>query len=160
MRARLGFVALACLSPGTRSVDEYSMAISYSIDRGARLVRLNYEGEVTYEAWAHMMSTLAADRAFRPGFSVLADRRRAATATVAFVHCVVNFLVAYSEQVAIARWATVVDGQAAYGMSRMAQILLKDLPFPFAVFTDESSAIGWLFGRDDEVDSGDESIPS
>jgi hypothetical protein len=136
------------------------MAISYSIDRGARLVRLHYDGLVVYEDWAHMMSKLAIDRAFAPGFGVLADRRRTGTATVAFVHCVVNFLVAYAERVTISRWATVVDGSAAYGMSRMAQLLLKDLPFPCGVFTDESSAIDWLYGREEDATAGAASAPS
>src|SRR4051812_19138869 len=133
-----------------RADTEAGMGLTYSIEVEQRLARLQYEGETCFAAWREAMLAMLEDVAFEPGMNILADRRRSATASAEFVHAVVNFLAENAASFEGARWATIVSSPAAYGMSRMAQTLASDLPFPLRVFTEESDALAWLAGLDPE----------
>lgn len=122
------------------------MGINYAIDAEARIVRLSYVGETTPEEFAATMSAIFRSTPYRPGFGFLSDRRDAPAATTEYIQRNVAFAEAHQEELAGARWATVVSSTVNYGLSRMAQNLLegKGRPPALMVFTDIGEAERWL----------------
>jgi hypothetical protein len=122
------------------------MGIVYSIDADARLVRLNYVGEVGIDEFRTTMTAIFRASSYRPGFGFLSDRRDAPASTTEYLHGTVAFAAAHQKELAGSRWATVVSIPVNYGLSRMAQNLLEGQErYPMLrVFTDISQAEAWL----------------
>jgi hypothetical protein len=120
------------------------MALSYTIDDEARLVSLQYEGTVTFRAFADTMAAVFADSRHQPGFSFLADRRRAAAPSTEYARLVIRFLEQHADAFGTSRWGAVVASPAAYGMIRMIESRTDRLPIEIGDFSDPVEALAWL----------------
>ncbi len=120
------------------------MPLRYTIDETARIVRLTFEGAVTYPEFAETMAVLFADERYERGLSFLADRRLAAVPTSEYAKQVVAFLERHAESFGPSRWGTVVDGPAAYGMIRIIETRTSRLPVEIRVFTNLTDTLDWL----------------
>jgi hypothetical protein len=120
------------------------MGIRYEIDAAGRLVRLRYEGAPTFEEWAGVMLDVFQAPGYEPGFDFLADRRAVSAPTKEYLQQVVAFAQAHESRLAGSRWAMVVATPAGFGMARMGQVLLGDLPTTMRIFTDMAAAEAWL----------------
>jgi hypothetical protein len=121
------------------------MALNYSLDPQARIVRITYAANPSFEEWAGMMRAIFQDADYAPGWGLLSDRRAVREPqTKAFIEGVVAFLRRHQRELEHGRWAMVVSGIAVYGMARMAQELAGELPVKLGVFTDVDEAREWL----------------
>jgi hypothetical protein len=122
------------------------VAINYSIDAEAQIVRLTYVREPTIEElWATLRAIFrAAD--YRPGFGFLVDRRSVAPPTREFVERVLAFMTLQREALAGGRWAVVVGEMTSYGMGRMGALMseARHAPMPVRPFLDIAEAEAWL----------------
>ena len=121
------------------------MPLSHSIDTTAGIVTLHYAEDPPFEVWAAAMDAVLRDPAFRPGYGLLMDRSRLTTAPEReYIVGVVDYVQRHASQLGGGRVATLVNRPAAYGMARMAQLLLDDTPQATRVFTELSEALAWL----------------
>lgn len=121
------------------------MSLEYSIDRTKGVVTLHYAEDPSLDLWTSTMDAVLRDPEFRPGYALLLDRSRLATAPEAdYIRGVVEYMRGHAAELGGARVAIVVGNAAAYGMARMAQILLEDPPEASQVFTKLEEAMDWL----------------
>jgi hypothetical protein len=119
------------------------MPLTYTIDLPARIARLRYEGDVTFEEWAAAMTDVLAHPEFRSGFGLLYDRRGASPPSRDYVRRTVEFGKAHAEQLGACRVALVVDNADAYARASMGQIL-GGRSLQSDIFTDIREAEAWL----------------
>ncbi len=124
------------------------MKLTYSIDTRARLVRLHYTGNPSFEEWESTVTAVLRDPDYRPGFAFLADRRHLESPTADYIRSIIDFIKDHPAEFAGGRWTVVVGGPASYGMVRMAQALGEGIPVPIQVFTDIDEAERWLRSED------------
>jgi hypothetical protein len=122
------------------------MPITYTIDPDARYVRFRYEGDVGIDEFEAAISAVVGDRDFRPGFSFLVDRRRAAPPTRAYIRDAAEYSKAQGEKLGPGRWAIVVDSAESYARVSMGQILVASV-IEIEIFTDVYDAEAWLRGE-------------
>jgi hypothetical protein len=121
------------------------VGLVYSIDAEARLVRLDYMGEVSADEWCSVMRTVFRQPQFKPGFGFLADRRRGVTPTRLYLERIMAFIACQRAHLAGSRLALVVtDDAASYGMGRMGEIMAEQGPLRVQVFRDIDQAESWL----------------
>ena len=121
------------------------MSLSYVLDRPARIVRITYASNPSFEEWVAMMQAVFREAEYAPGWGLLSDRRAVREPqTKEFIERVVAFLRRHRGELEHGRWAMVVSGVAVYGMARMAQELAGELPVQLGVFTDMDEACEWL----------------
>jgi hypothetical protein len=115
--------------------------VIYSIDPVRRLVQMRLVGDPTIVELSSTMTTIFADSHYRPGFAFLVDRREAVPPTVEYVNMAVKLAHSHAQKLADSRIAFVVQGAASFGMARITQTLLGDLPLSVAVFREGSHII-------------------
>jgi hypothetical protein len=112
-------------------------------------VYLESDEQATLDEWRAAVKEALGSPDYRPGMSVLHDTRRAKR--VAFpeeARVRVWFLMAQTRRHNVARWATVVEGLANYGMGRMAEALVDhERSVSFRIFTDMFEAEVWVRER-------------
>jgi hypothetical protein len=120
------------------------VGINYSIDAGARIVRLEYVGDTTVDELMATLRAIFRSPEYRPGFGFLADRRNAdATAPDEAEH-VLAFMVLYRARVVGCRWALVVGSVASREMGRMGRTIDQGGPVRVQVFQHIEDAERWL----------------
>jgi hypothetical protein len=122
------------------------MPITYTIDPDALLVRFRYEGDVGIDEFETTLTAVVADRDFVPGFSLLLDRRGAASPTREYIRRAGAFAKAQGERLGPGRWAIVVDSAETYARVSMGQILVASF-IELEIFTDIRDAEAWLRGE-------------
>ncbi len=120
--------------------------MTYTIDRGARLIRLVGSGRLTDEELLRCVSSLREDPALDPGMNTLSDMR---DIEVGFTSRGISSMLAVMEETADrrgpAKAALVVSSDVAFGMGRMLQTLSEGRVEPhFRIFRDMSDACEWL----------------
>jgi hypothetical protein len=93
------------------------------------------------------METVLADARFRPGMSIVEDRRGVADAPSRIeVEIAAAWIRANATRIGRSRWAIVVDpgAHAAYGMARVAEFLTDRSGIAQRPFTDISAARAWV----------------
>ena len=124
---------------------EDNILISFSIDTTAGIVTLEYTGDPSFNEWASTMDVVLHDAAFRPGYGLLLDRSQLTTAPEPhYIQRVVEYVQVHESQLGGSRVATLVNSLAAYGMARMAEILLDDTTETVRVFYDRVKALEWI----------------
>ncbi len=124
-------------------------ALEFSIHPQARLVRITYLADPTFDEFAATVRAIFAHPDFRPGMGVLADRSAILTPpTTEYVHRVVRFMGEFIPRHQVARWAQVASGPAAFGVARMGGALGAEDQVEYRVFTDVARAERWLAGED------------
>lgn len=110
-------------------------------------MRLSYVGESTPFDFVETMTAVFRAAGYRPGFGFLSDRLGAAAPATDYVGRTVTFAEAHREELAGARWATVVSSAENRGLARMTQGILDgsgDPVLALQVFTDIEEAERWL----------------
>jgi hypothetical protein len=120
--------------------------LTYTIDRGAGIVRLHYTGAPEWSEMKEVLEAVLRDPDHRPGDGFLADRSRIVTPqTAGYIQKIVSFVRHHQDGFGAARWALVVKGGAPYGMGRMAQALGDDIAaMDLELFEDPAEAERWL----------------
>jgi hypothetical protein len=120
------------------------MAITYSIDKAARIVCLVYTGAPDFSEWAKTMLSVFRDPNFERGYSFIMDRRHATEApSKDYIDQTTAFHERHKDILGKTHVAMVVSGPASYGMVRMSQALMDDTEY-IHVFTDIENAKQWL----------------
>jgi len=120
------------------------MNITYSIDKVLRIVTLTYTGNPDFDEWVNTMGAVFKDPNFKPGFSVILDRRLVKTApTMEYIEDITAFVNDHPIELGNNRTAIVVSEIASYGMARMSQGLMNDTERT-QIFTDIEKAREWL----------------
>jgi hypothetical protein len=120
------------------------MSLRYSIDRTARVVRLDYDTNPSFPEAERVLRALLADAAYEPGFSFLVDRSSIGPPSTEYVRNLVAFVRANEHAFEGSRWALVASGPAVYGMGRMSQLLASGIPIRISIFRDVETAEAWL----------------
>lgn len=125
-------------------------ALEFSIHPEARLVRITYRADPTFDEFADTVRAILAHPDFRPGMSVLADRSAIPTPpTTEYVQRVVRFMGEFVPRNQVARWAQVAAGPASFGVARMGGALGAEDQVDYRAFTDVARAERWLAGEDE-----------
>jgi hypothetical protein len=120
------------------------MAITYSIDKAARIVCLVYTGAPDFSEWAQTMLSVFRDPNFERGYSFIMDRSHATEApSKDYIDQTAAFHKEHKDILGKTYVAIVVSGPASFGMARMAQVLMEDNDYAQA-FTDIEDAKQWL----------------
>jgi hypothetical protein len=127
--------------------------LHYRIDPTARLVRIAYLAEPTFEQWAAAMEAIFADPAYQIGFNFLFDRSAVTQPqTTLYIQRVSGFVIDHEAHLRGSRLALVATDLATYGMGRMSGQLIAKAPVAQAVFTDVRLALAWLAGTAQELE--------
>ncbi len=120
------------------------MNITYSIDKVLRIVTLTYTGNPDFDEWVNTMRVVFKDPNFKPGFSVILDRRLVKTApTMEYIEDITAFVNDHPIELGKNRTAIVVSEIASFGMARMSQGLMNETERT-QIFTDIEKARQWL----------------
>ena len=123
--------------------------IPYIIDATAHVVVLEYLEDSPFDDWSLTIDAVLRDASFRPGFGFLLDRSRLTTApSTDYIRRVVAYVQQHAPQLGSSRVATLVSSITAFGMTRMAEILLDPMQASARGFTDRAEALEWLRGAD------------
>jgi hypothetical protein len=118
--------------------------VSYSIDGAKRVVRLRYEGVVSYEEWSTAVLAVLSDPAYHKGFGFLGDRRTAVPATMTYVRATADFMKAHQSEMEGTRWAMIASEASSSVMMRIGQVFMNEAGVTIKVFTDIQAAEAWL----------------
>ena len=116
------------------------MPVTYTFERGT--LRLTLDGEVTPGDTVDAIERAKGNSRFRPGMPMLVDGRHSLTPSASDVRQLVSGL-RDSAAPLVGRVAVLIQGAAAFGMARMAQILLSGT-LDMLVTYDEGEARAWL----------------
>jgi hypothetical protein len=120
------------------------MNITYSIDKVLRIVTLTYTGNPDFNEWVNTMRAVFKDPNFKPGFSVILDRRLVKIApTMEYIEEITAFVKDHPIELGKNRTAIVVSEIASFGMARMFQGLMNETERT-QIFTDIEKAREWL----------------
>ena len=125
------------------------MPVTYEIDATRRLVRASAKGIVTYAELAQHVAEEERDEAL--GLAEVIDARGATTdLTSDQVRSLVTLTDALVRKGRFGALAIVTDNDVAFGMARMYQILVGELPVEIGVYRELGDALAWLdaAGRD------------
>lgn len=130
------------------------MKNTYEILPEQSLVHITVCEHPTYEEWEKMMREIFADPQFRPGFDFLSDKRGAdAAGSTEHVEAVAHFYIRHEGK--MGRWAIVVQGLLAFGMTRMTESYCGG--DRVRAFTDMDEAMLWIHaGQPARVGSSNE----
>jgi hypothetical protein len=123
------------------------MSITHSVDATHSLVTLRYEGVPTLSDAIGAMDQVLAHPALTSRFRYLHDRRaNIAAPDTSYVLGIAKYADAHATALRGARWAVVVEPEmiASFGMGRVEQILLEQVPISVAVFVSLAEALVWL----------------
>lgn len=119
------------------------VAISYVLDRDARLIRATVRGDFSVDDMLACVEG-AADEAGEPGYNILSDHRLVGEpATRPQLEALVTHLRRLQHFFAGARWAIVATSPASFGMMRMLEVLAERVPMAVRVFTGMAGAEQW-----------------
>jgi hypothetical protein len=116
------------------------MAVTYTFERG--MLRLVIDGDVAPRDIVDAIERAKHDSRFRRGMPMLVDARQSLTPSASDVRLLAAGL-RDSAAPLVGRVAVVIQGAAAFGMARMAQILLSGT-LDMLVTYDEGEARAWL----------------
>jgi hypothetical protein len=121
------------------------MAISYRIDPAVDLVHVRVAGHLTPADHQAYLSALLADPAFRPGMHRLFDCRDADDSNSSDeVRLIADRVRAEAAHFGDSRCAILVRSDVQYGMARVFEAFLGDVPGDFRSFRDPAEASAWL----------------
>ena len=95
------------------------MGIRSWIDAKAKIVHLEYRGEVAIDEFRTVIEAVFGDPAYRPGFGFLVDRRHTPPAQEGYVASAVEVAFQNQPMLTGARWAVVVSNPASVKAARM-----------------------------------------
>jgi hypothetical protein len=128
------------------------MPVATRVPPNSRFAIVSITDPYTVEEWRAAAIALIASDFCREHGRVLVDRRRAAAPTTAFVETMTHFLAAHRCALSGKRAAVVVADEAAFGMSRMTELMAQpETPEVFIrTFRDYDAAVDWLSGDTDQ----------
>lgn len=126
------------------------MPVVTKVPPNSRFAIVSITDPYTVEEWRAAAIALLASDFCRDHGRVLVDRRRATAPTTAFVETMAHFLAAHRPALSGKRAAVVVADEAAFGMSRMTELMAQPgTPEVFIrTFRDYDAAVHWLSGTD------------
>jgi hypothetical protein len=112
------------------------------------LVHLESEDPVTIDEWRSAVDRFSNHVDYRPGMSVVHDRRRrSSVVTAKEIRQRAEFLISRAESLGTTRWAIVAVSDVDFGMARLEEALLGRVPgIHFALFRDPAAATDWARG--------------
>lgn len=123
------------------------MPFEYRFAPDEPIVRCTCSADAGFAEWVAMMERLIADPDFRPGLGFLNDFSAHPAPSAAEIRAVEGWLAEHAVRLGPARWAVVVGGAAAYGMTRMLEMLLESEGahrIAVRAFRDPVAAETWL----------------
>lgn len=110
------------------------------------VVLLESAETATFTEWCEAFKGFLADPDYRPSMGVIHDWRRLLTAPPSTEIMARAEYVTEIPAMKGTRWALIVAGTAAYGMGRMAEILMETSSVELRVFRDMAEAEAWVRG--------------
>jgi hypothetical protein len=124
------------------------MAIAYTIDYDALLIRVRLTDPLAEEEIVETVNALLASPNLRPGLAILSDHSELqAIANSNLVRSVVPLLDRLAEHLGRFKCAVVVPGDASYGMARMAEVYAEGTSAEVRAFRTTVEAQSWLDQR-------------
>ena len=120
------------------------MEIEWSINQKQGFVHLKYNGNPDFEHWAEVMTEIFSHADFKSGIGFVADLTESEAPDADHLKSVKDFLISHKEKLKGARWANITAQRPVhYGITRMAQVYIEDLPWQLNAFLSEKEAIEW-----------------
>ena len=121
------------------------MALTYSIDESASLIRVRWDGDPKDQTSADSLKQLLTDPALRPGLNYLSDQRGLESpGTTPLVTGAVHFLQRLAQTQGPFKCAVVVAREASFGMGRMAEAFTSGTDVEVKAFYSIEDAESWL----------------
>lgn len=104
----------------------------------------------TLDEWQRSLLDAVRHAAYRKGYRILVDRRRASPIESQMVDAMVGFFREHHDELGSSRVAIVVSDDVAFGMARMTSLKsAMDLPdAEIRPFRDYDAAVGWMMNGD------------
>ena len=125
----------------------HTAAFTYRIDPATRTVQFTYQRQPEFGEWRSVMARVLDDPRFRPGYSMLSDRRALTEAAApGVIRRMAEFVSKHQPHFNGCRWAVVVAPWqlAEYGMARMGSALFERACIDLRAFTDFDVALQWV----------------
>lgn len=125
------------------------MALTFEIDPQLSLVAITRSHNPTFDEWRTFMEGLLTDSRFRPGHSIVEDRRAdGSVPSRNDVETAAAWVRANAARLGQIRWAVVLDpaALAAFGMVRVAEFLTDRSGVTVRAFTSLETARAWAAG--------------
>lgn len=120
------------------------MAIDYRIDEEG-IVWIRAIGKAPPEDYRELLRRLESDPVARPEMPRICDYRKVEVSLNRDqMHEVAELARHAGRHIWGSRTAVLVSDDAAYGMTRMFQVLVEDTGQPFEVFRDVDEALAWI----------------
>jgi hypothetical protein len=121
------------------------MPLTYAIESDTRIVAVVVSAPPSVDDYRRLLDTILSDPAYRPGYHFLVDRRAVAVVPdTQRVWAMTPLLDVIARWGGPCRMAVVTDGDATYGMMRMASVLGSDTGVEVGAFRDPDMARDWL----------------
>src|SRR3954471_21903422 len=122
------------------------MPVATQFPSGGQFAILSITDPYTIEEWRTAARALLESEFCREHRRLLVDRRHAAAPTTAFVETMTHFFGAQRSELSGKHAAVLVADDAAFGMSRMTELLsqLKSPEMIIRTFRDYDTAVQWL----------------
>lgn len=131
-----------------------SVPVDVEVDAAKKRIVLRYGSVIPIKEWLGHMDRALADPAWRPGFDVMIVRLKSKEPVpTSFIQGLAQYVHDHT-QFRHMRWVGVVDKPAPYGMGRMFEAMVADLPIETAVFDDLEEAERWLARPRSGAESG------
>jgi len=118
--------------------------MKYAIDPDAGVIYGVAQGEVSVEEYTAFLDAVVSDPAYQPSFTWIYDVTDAQTPSGEFVREIARVDASRGELFGGTRQAIVVSSEAQFGMARMYEILVDELPGPRQVCRSLDEAREWL----------------
>jgi len=126
------------------------MPVATQFPSGGQFAILSITDPYTIEEWRTAAMALLESEFCREHRRLLVDRRHASAPTTAFVETITYFFGAHRSELSGKHAAVVVADDAAFGMSRMTELLsqLKSPEMIIRTFRDYDTAVQWLMNME------------
>lgn len=121
------------------------MPIDVEVNKGDKLVCRTVTGMSSIDEMIASIQATLQHPDYRPGMRDLTDlREHVHKATRQDIERLAQWIIGHAEEVPSTKAAVVVSNMVSYGMTRMLQMHLDELPSEIAVFYDIDEAKRWL----------------
>jgi hypothetical protein len=121
------------------------MELNWTIEGNKGYVYLKYSGDPDFKTWSETMIDIFKHPEYKSGFGFLADLTESGIPDTNHLRAVKEFIIDHKSEMANSKWANIVTQRPAhYGMTRVAQVFVEDLPVQINAFLTEREALEWL----------------
>jgi len=125
------------------------MKIEWSINKDKHYVHLKYYGQPDFDYWTNIMENIFAHPDYIQGMGFIANLTESDAPDANHLRAVKDFIISHKTQMEGIRWANVTARRTVhFGMTRMAQVFVENLPNELNAFLSEKEALEWVTASD------------